>query len=259
MRLPPRRPGPRRRFGAGAGAATVGAGRTEAPADFRRRVVLGAVLVLALALGAGGAAALTLEVKPHSEECFYEDVQSGKSLEVDFEVVRGGLLDIHLRVYAPGGAVVEDRLAHFPQNSDAPGTGVGDLGGADSGVVSLVAGRSGVYSVCFDNSMSRWTPKVVTVARGGRGGGGAADAAKLEHLGPMVDSIIKIADAVETIEKLQHTLRVRERHSRDVLDGVNARVHRLALAESAIVICMGVAQAVYIRRWFSDTEKLGRV
>ena len=34
--------------------------------------------------------------------------------------------------------------------------------------------------------------------------------AKLEHLGPVVDSVIKISDDLETIEKLQKKIRLRE-------------------------------------------------
>ncbi len=41
------------------------------------------------------------------------------------------------------------------------------------------------------------------------------DIAKLEHLGPVVDSVIKIADELDEIERLQHVMRVREQNHRD--------------------------------------------
>lgn len=39
--------------------------------------------------------------------------------------------------------------------------------------------------------------------------------ARLEHLGPVVDSVIKISDDLDTIERLQHHMRVREQVHRD--------------------------------------------
>ena len=39
--------------------------------------------------------------------------------------------------------------------------------------------------------------------------------ARLEHLGPVVDSVIKISDDLDTIERLQNHMKVRERIHRD--------------------------------------------
>ena len=80
---------------------------------------------------------------------------------------------------------------------------------------------SGRYSLCFDNSMSRWTAKVVSLfiphgsASAASASTAASSATKLQDLGPMVDSIIKIADNLDLIEQHQHHTRVREQQWRD--------------------------------------------
>lgn len=53
------------------------------------------------------------QVEPRTEECFYEDLKSGDKLTVNFEVIRGGLLDIEFKLKDPMGNVAYQRLAFF--------------------------------------------------------------------------------------------------------------------------------------------------
>jgi hypothetical protein len=73
---------------------------------------------------------------------------------MDFEVVRGGLLDIELVISDPSLNVIYRRLAFFNHEDPAENE--------REGTVSFTAARSGQYSICFNNKMSRWTPKVVS-------------------------------------------------------------------------------------------------
>lgn len=85
------------------------------------------------------------------------------------------------------------------------------------GRVTFTAAHTGKYSVCFDNTMSRWTAKVVSffVLNDAAGPDPKDTVAKLQDLGPTVDSVIKIADELDAIENLQHHMRVREQAHRD--------------------------------------------
>lgn len=122
-----------------------------------------------------------------------------------------------------------------------------------------MAPADGEHRICFDNQMSRWTAKVVTVTLPDEHRKHSEDIAKLEHLGPVVDSVIKISDDLEVIEKLQHQARVREQVARDVADAMNSRVQFQAFVESLLLVGISVFQFYYIRRWFAETEKVGRV
>jgi hypothetical protein len=81
-------------------------------------------------------------------------MDAGKTFEMDFEVVRGGLLDIEVVISDPSLNVVYRRLAFFNHEDPAENE--------REGIVSFTSSYSGQYSICFNNKMSRWTPKVVS-------------------------------------------------------------------------------------------------
>lgn len=65
-----------------------------------------------------------------------------------FRVVEGGLLDIRLLVHDPQGYVLREKLEFFNKERD-------------EGVMDIKTTMRQGYFVCFDNTMSRWTDKVV--------------------------------------------------------------------------------------------------
>jgi len=56
-------------------------------------VVIGCLLMLL-----PYATALTVKVEPKSEECFHEEVEENTSIEIIYDVIDGGLLDIEVKV-----------------------------------------------------------------------------------------------------------------------------------------------------------------
>jgi len=228
-------------------------------------LLLGTELPSAAALTAEGngnqmfASALTFQIEPREEQCFYEDLTRDKQFRLEFEVVRGGLLDIKLRISDPNGGAVVDKIAYFNKEDDA-------LNEAE-GRVSFVASSTGRYGICFDNTMSRWTAKVVSFfvlndAASSASSGAAAgkdSVAKLQDLGPTVDAVIKIADELDAIEGIQHHMRVREQQHRDSTLATNAHVQWFALVEALLLIGLTAFQIQYIRHWFAETSARGRV
>jgi hypothetical protein len=65
------------------------------------RLAVLSLLLAVCAFFADQAAALTIQVEPKAEECFYADLLPGKNFKFEFEVIRGGLLDVNLRVIGP--------------------------------------------------------------------------------------------------------------------------------------------------------------
>jgi hypothetical protein len=172
---------------------------------------------------------------------------------MEFEVVRGGLLDIKVRVSDPSGTALVDRVAYFNKEDDA-------LNEAEGRVSLTSAPVTGRYAICFDNTMSRWTAKVVSFYVVNEAGRSPKDSiAKLQDLGPTVDAVIKIADELESMEGIQHHMRVREQSHRDSTLATNARVQWLALLEAVLLISLTAFQIRYIRQWFADTSSRGRV
>jgi len=203
------------------------------------------------------ASALTMQVEPRTQSCFYEDLQKDSTFRLEFEVVRGGLLDVKLRITDPVGGTVVDKIAYFNKEDDAANE--------SEGRINFVALHTGRYTICFDNTMSRWTAKVVSFfvlndQPGGQSGAESKSAvAKLADLGPTVDSVIKIADELDAIETLQRHMRRREQSHRDATLSTNARVQWLALLESVLLVTLTAFQIHWIRHWFAETSTRGRV
>lgn len=53
------------------------------------------------------------QVEPRTEECFYEDLKAGDKFLINFEVIRGGLLDIEYKMKDPHSNIIYQRLAFF--------------------------------------------------------------------------------------------------------------------------------------------------
>lgn len=53
------------------------------------------------------------QIEPREEQCFFEDLVKDKNFRLEFEVVRGGLLDCKLKITDPLGQVVIDKIAYF--------------------------------------------------------------------------------------------------------------------------------------------------
>jgi len=180
--------------------------------------------------------------------------------KIEYEVIRGGLLDIKCKIYSPSNQLIVEKLSFFNRPDEQSAESEGKL--------SITAPDSGIHKICFDNTMSRWTAKVVTffilhdknpAIKHTIENEHVKDAAKLEHLGPVVDSVIKIADTLDDIETLQHQMRVREQSHRDSTETTNSRVQYLAILEGIAVVVLTLAQVTMIRSWFADNVKYGRV
>lgn len=70
---------------------------------------------------------------------------------------------------------------------------------------------------------------------------------------------LKIADALDDIEGLQHHQRVKEQNHRDQIDTTNARVSWLSFIESVVLIGITLAQLHYVRSWFNEAQSKNRV
>ncbi|GAB5360937.1 hypothetical protein AAMO2058_000671000 [Amorphochlora amoebiformis] len=198
------------------------------------------LLISSLAQGS----VLTFQVEPRTMDCVFEQVEQGKEFNMDFEVARGGLLDIKVKIYSPRGDVVVDKIAFFNHEDDKRLE--------EEGHISFVALKSGEHKICFDNTMSRWTAKVVSMLIPNKKKKAHENIAKLEHLGPVVDSIIKIADGLDAVTRKQHHFAIRERQHQDTQISTNSRVHWMAAFQSCILIGMSMFQLYYIRRWLAS-------
>ncbi len=178
--------------------------------------------------------------------CFFEHLKQGTDFELDFEVIRGGLHDIKFTLINPSREVVEERVAFF----NRPEEELNEI----EGRFKYSPKMNGEYQFCFDNTMSRWTPKIVAFqVRSQRAN--KSTAAKLQDLGPMVDSIIKMGDDLDIIEKLQMTSRSREKNYARTLNKISQRLQWIVLFSTAILVVVSVYSSLHIQKWFRDENQ----
>ena len=237
-------------------------------------LLLALALQLLLLLGAAPAAragfvSLSFQVEPQREDCFSQDVPAGAEMDVQAVVFRGGKLDIKLRVENPAKVVTSEQLL-FSNIDDRTGAMLSTI--VRKGT-TFRAEQAGVYTVCLDNRMARWTAKVVTLdldvrdpndvlARAEREAREARDAALLA--GTEVDAKVAFtlmrASAGRIHAKLQHIEGAqlfhfhREQRHRATVDSTDLRVHWWSVGETAVVVLSALLQlAVVVFGFFGDT------
>ena len=71
----------------------------------------------------------------------------------------------------------------------------------------------------------------------------------------MVDSVIKISDDLDTIERLQHHMHLREKAHRDTSEALYWRLNILSIAKYSVLGVVAFVQLFYIRSWFSGAKE----
>lgn len=186
---------------------------------------------------------LTFQVDARKTRCFYEEVNAGQVLDLYFEVQRGGLLDIKFQLFDPNRNIVIDRIAFFNKPNEESNI--------KEGTVAYTAKTTGVYKFCFDNSSSRWTAKHVSFEiRSQRAN--KEEAVKLDHLGPMVDTVISLSSDLEALEQKQRTNKVREHQHFSTIKSLNNRIRWISVITSIVVAVTTWFAVTNIQKWFAQ-------
>jgi len=86
---------------------------------------------------------LTILIPASQRECFHQTLEIGKTIEIEYEVLAGGDVDINYWFYSPSNRVLQ---SDFKKRD---------------GHQILKLEETGEYQFCFDNSISRFHQKQV--------------------------------------------------------------------------------------------------
>jgi p24 family protein beta-1 len=211
--------------------------------------MLGLCLLFFVVVSVSG---LTLQVEPRTSECFYIDALKGDILNIFFDVTRGGLLDIRFTLEFYG-----QYLRNYLYKP-----------GEEEGHFETTAPKDGTYQICFDNTMSRWTAKVVTFdifigeSHEYRKNINSPDKVKVTDL--LIAEDLKVleyeADRLqrefEKAMRLQKYLQNSEKLHREVTNTSNTRSFYLALMEALILLSISLIQIFLVRRMFKGTATI---
>lgn len=211
----------------------------------------GILLLLSLCLCCS---AYMIQVEPKSQECFSVLLEKAQEAKFHYQVVRGGLLDINVKVLYEGeesGPKFRDVLfeqTYFENEGDP-------------GLARIIARRTGIHTICFDNTMARFTAKVVRfkILQHGRWGmpdvkADGSDPA--EMFGPMEISARRISEELEVLELHQQYMRSRALRHASTQKSTNRRVFWFSVLEALSLLGISVFQVFYIKRFFNTPKRL---
>ncbi|KAL5479512.1 hypothetical protein EMCRGX_G023039 [Ephydatia muelleri] len=191
----------------------------------------------------------TFQVPAGKTECFYEYVHQGAYLEIEYQVITGGELDITFLVNGPQRMP----LALEPHHRD--------------GLHAIEIKETGEYEICLDNSFSHITAKRVFL-----------DVIIEDDEGEVEEVIVpyqlskeavilemKVQDIKDSLDSISRNLskviveqsffKARESRHRHTAESNNARVLWWSLLVCGIFITVGVVQVVVIRRFFNSGKR----
>ncbi|XP_042247643.1 transmembrane emp24 domain-containing protein 1a isoform X2 [Thunnus maccoyii] len=183
-----------------------------------------------------------------STECFYQTTVRNDSMEVEYQVIAGSGLDVGFALISPSGY----RLASDFRRSD--------------GIHMVDPTEDGDYRLCFDNSFSKLSVKMVFFevninSRSSSGGDEWADATmtedmveyKLEDIRARIDSVYKL---LEKSRQVQTTLRAFEARDRYLLEDNLWRVSFWSCLNLLVMLTVAVTQIYTLQNLFQDTKRI---
>ncbi|XP_013420365.1 transmembrane emp24 domain-containing protein 1 [Lingula anatina] len=194
----------------------------------------------------------TIDIEPAKRECFFQKIANGRTLEVEFQVIDGGDIDIDFAIEAPSGRVlITDR-----RRSDA--------------VHKVTTEETGDYQICFDNSFSRFSRKLVffeivydddevneieNAWENLKESPELADI-KLEDFKSVMDSVKANMDKIISY---QNIFRVLEARDRSTQEHNFERVNFYAPLQLVVMAVVGLTQVLLIRSLFDEKSKFNKI
>ena len=181
---------------------------------------------------------LTFELPDRREQCFSEQIESGKNCMLEFQVITGGNFDIDVVLVDPhSNELYSERRKEY-------------------GLHSFTTESEGEYTFCFSNEFSTVTHKLVYFEF--TAGEPPIDPAETGNthtaLTHMETKAVSIHNSMNVIIDYQTHHRIRESHGRSVAERVNERVLWWSLLETGIILLISVSQILVLRWLFVDKK-----
>lgn len=197
---------------------------------------------------------MTVEVKAGTQECFYENVKAGETIDVEYQVIDGGQgdLDINFIISAPTGAVL-----------------VQDLRRADGNHRTTMS-EEGDYRICWDNTFSHFNSKTVFFGvvieneneddedlwDDGFDSSVTAEDIYEMKVEDIKDAMDRIRNHLTKSRFLQDQLRAFEARDRNVAENNYTKVNFWSTVNIVIMLCTGIIQVILLRSLFDDKSRL---
>ncbi|XP_029943428.1 transmembrane emp24 domain-containing protein 1b [Salarias fasciatus] len=222
-----------------------------------RLLVLAAALCLwragpASCFGQSQDSEFTVLVPAGRAECFFQAAVKNGTMEVEYQVIAGAGMDVDFSVRSPQGVefITESRRS--------------------DGVHVVEPTEEGDYEICFDNSFSRFSEKmvffeIIIEGQGGDVGGDdewpagleEIDGSLLEYkLDDIRESMDSLHRRLERSRQMQTVLRAYEARDRNLLEDNLWRVSFWSCASVLVMLCVALTQVYTVRKLFDDKRRV---
>eukprot|EP00127_Corallochytrium_limacisporum_P003636 Clim_evm24s151 gene=Clim_evmTU24s151 len=191
--------------------------------------------------------ALTFNLMKSDMTCFHEEVEKLAVLDVEFQVVSGGELDINFLVYDPAGKLIEE------------------YENVNDGEFDYTATAEGEYLYCFSNikrsSADKWVffdagvNRAADYQKWSKVEGAIKDTQEDQKQKKVIESIDKIKVSLREAIHTQSYLQKREVRHRKTAENTNGRVQFWSALHTIIMVSVAVGQVFFIRRFFSNQQQ----
>mmetsp|Transcript_9153 Transcript_9153/g.8226 ORF Transcript_9153/g.8226 Transcript_9153/m.8226 type:complete len:227 (+) Transcript_9153:43-723(+) len=203
---------------------------------------------------------LSFKIPPRVKECFYEDINHKmSSINLEYEVIEGGDLDIGVSVIGPNKQKIMHRLANFDVRRG---------GQNDPEKVELSNIDHGMYQICFDNIMASRDYKVIVLVNNNyktnnyhKNNDKNNDEKLLQksEMDNLSQSALKLIEELERLESLQKYTQKRMHRHLWTQESTSTRTDYMTIIQIIIVIITVIGQTVYIKAWFKSKQMSFRV
>ncbi|XP_073697797.1 transmembrane emp24 domain-containing protein 1b [Garra rufa] len=185
-----------------------------------------------------------------SKECFYQSAIHNGSIEIEYQVIAGAGMDVDFSIVSPQGL----HLVSEFRRSD--------------GVHMVEPTEAGDYQVCFDNTFSRFSEKMVffeVILDSPSNGAGADDEwaglgepeSLLEYkLDDIKESMETVHRRLERSRQMQTVLRAFEARDRNLLEDNLWRVSFWSCVNMLVMLSVALTQVYTVRRLFDDRRRV---
>ncbi|XP_036400436.1 transmembrane emp24 domain-containing protein 1-like [Megalops cyprinoides] len=182
-------------------------------------------------------------------ECFYQTATKNGSMEVEYQVIAGSGMDVDFTIISPHGYQLTSEF----RRSD--------------GIHTVEPTEDGDYQICFGNSFSRFSEKmvffeIILEGQGGDAGGDDEWAGMVEPESMLGYKLEDIRESVESVHRrlersrqMQTLLRAFEARDRNLLEDNLWRVSFWSCVNLLVMVGVALTQVYTLRSLFDDKRR----
>ncbi|KAK9763420.1 p24 complex component [Basidiobolus ranarum] len=178
----------------------------------------------------------SLQVQPHSSECFFEEVKQGEHFLISYEVGEAdGAIDFRV-------TDDDNRTIHWKSSQS-------------DDMFSVDVPADGRYTYCFINE--DYKSEVRTVMWNVHGNTKASYNEEVDDsaVSPVENEIYRLREGIYQVRDEQQYIVMRERTHRNTCESTNGRVKWWSFIQSGVLISACAFQVIYLKRFFEAKRK----